>query len=242
MTFTVTDGGLGDDDLTADGVLTDPGAPGNPENLDISNIPVNGQVGSPYNTNLTGVGGTGPYTRDLHQGSLPTGLNLESGSGNLGGTPTQAGVFDFTVELVDTGSHDDATSKFFRIVITDGANPIGDLISYYYQSVLGRIPEPGGLSYYQDRITKAQTEGRDVKPEFRDMAFAFLNSPEYLIRGTSHADYVNTLYQTFLQRGPEDAGLVYYLDRLKKGEARNILIDNFTHSPEFAQFMANLGL
>ncbi|CAK0770987.1 hypothetical protein CCP4SC76_5400001 [Gammaproteobacteria bacterium] len=74
------------------------------------------------------------------------------------------------------------------------------------------------------------------------MAFVFLNSPEYLIRGTSHAEYVNTLYQTFLQRGPEDAGLVYYLDRLKKGEARNILIDNFTHSPEFAEFMKNLGL
>ncbi|CAK0754881.1 hypothetical protein CCP4SC76_2570002 [Gammaproteobacteria bacterium] len=194
------------------------------------------------NADLAGVNGTGPYTRGLHRGNWPKGLSLDSDSGKLAGIPTQAGIYDFDIELVDKGHHNDATTKFYRILVTSGTNPIGDLIDYYYQSVLGRVPEPEGLAYYQDRIDQAIAQGRDVKPEFRLMAYNMLNSPEYLNKGTGNLEYVTTLYKTFLQRGPEDTGLTYYLDRLTKGETRNVLIDNFANSPEFAQFMTNLGL
>ncbi|CAK0756693.1 hypothetical protein CCP4SC76_2810003 [Gammaproteobacteria bacterium] len=60
-------------------------------------------------------------------------------------------------------------------------------------------------------------------------------------RGTQPAEYVTTLYKTFLQRDPEDAGLQYYLDLLAKGASRNSLLDNFVNSPEFDRFMTNLG-
>ncbi|CAK0782347.1 hypothetical protein CCP4SC76_920001 [Gammaproteobacteria bacterium] len=116
------------------------------------------------------------------------------------------------------------------------------LITHYYESILGRAPESAGLGYYQGRIDQAKADGQDVKPVFKIMAYNFFNSPEYLNRGTSNAEYVTTLYKTFLQRDPESAGLAFYLDILARGGSRNSLLDNFVNSPEFAQFMANLGL
>ncbi|CAK0761734.1 exported hypothetical protein [Gammaproteobacteria bacterium] len=115
------------------------------------------------------------------------------------------------------------------------------LITYYYQSILGRAPEPAGLTYYQERMTQAKARG-DVKPEFKLMAYNFLNSPEYLNRATNNDEYIATLYKTFLQRDPEGAGLQYYLDLLAAGATRNSLLDNFVNSPEFGNFMKNLGL
>ncbi|MEI6414958.1 MAG: DUF4214 domain-containing protein, partial [Pseudomonadota bacterium] len=114
------------------------------------------------------------------------------------------------------------------------------LITHYYQSILGRAPEPSGLAYYQDSIARAQSLG-DVKPAFRQMGSDFFNSPEYLDRKTSNTDYITNLYKTFLQRDPDSAGLQFYRDRLAKGESRNTFVTDFTNSPEFAQFMKNLG-
>ena len=126
------------------------------------------------------------------------------------------------------------------IVISGGNDSVVTLITLYYQSILGRAPEPAGLTYYQDNIARAQALG-DVKPAFRQMGSDFFNSPEYLNRKTSNPEYITTLYKTFLQREPESAGLQFYLDRLAKGEARNNFITDFTLSPEFADFMKRLG-
>jgi len=126
---------------------------------------------------------------------------------------------------------------------TSGTNndSVITLITYYYQSILGRAPDSGGLAYYQDGINQAKAQGRDVKPEFKTMAYNFLNSPEWLNRGTNNTEYVTTLYKTFLQRDPESAGLTYYLNILANGTSRNSLLDNFVNSPEFDTFMKNLG-
>ncbi|CAK0780666.1 hypothetical protein CCP4SC76_7520002 [Gammaproteobacteria bacterium] len=134
ITFTVMDGGFGDDDLTADGVITDPGAPGK-SNLAVQGSPGNGQVGTPYNVNLTAVNGSGSYTLSIPHGTLPHGLTLSNTShglpqgmmapagtvATLSGTPTETGTFDFTVQLVDTGNADDITTQNFRIVVSAGA-------------------------------------------------------------------------------------------------------------------------
>lgn len=60
-----------------------------------ANLP-DGSVGVGYNQTITAGGGTGPYTYSVTSGSLPAGLSLSSG-GVLAGTPTTAGLFNFTV-------------------------------------------------------------------------------------------------------------------------------------------------
>jgi hypothetical protein len=62
-----------------------------------------GTVGSPYSFAFTGAGGCGPalpYQYSLIGGSLPPGLTLAS-SGQVSGTPTDAGGWSFWVNLSD---------------------------------------------------------------------------------------------------------------------------------------------
>lgn len=58
-------------------------------------------VGEPYSVFLQGSGGTLPYTWSVTSGALPTGLSLDSATGEIAGTPTADGSFSFTITLTD---------------------------------------------------------------------------------------------------------------------------------------------
>jgi Putative Ig domain/IPT/TIG domain len=62
--------------------------------------PPAGQVGVAYTDTLTATGGTAPYSWSVNAGSLPPGLTLTS-AGVLAGTPTTAGSYPFTVNVID---------------------------------------------------------------------------------------------------------------------------------------------
>ncbi|HLJ77238.1 MAG TPA: Ig domain-containing protein, partial [Acidobacteriaceae bacterium] len=62
-----------------------------------------GTAGSAYNQTLAATGGTSPLTWNISAGSLPAGLTL-SAAGTLAGTPTQTGLFNFTVLVSDASS------------------------------------------------------------------------------------------------------------------------------------------
>jgi predicted hotdog family 3-hydroxylacyl-ACP dehydratase len=68
-------------------------------------------VGASYSATLTATGGTGPYTFSLASGSsLPPGLALNSSTGTISGSPTTAGTYTFTTQVVDSkGNSDTAT-------------------------------------------------------------------------------------------------------------------------------------
>ncbi|CAK0772380.1 exported hypothetical protein [Gammaproteobacteria bacterium] len=138
------------------------------------------------------------------------------------------------------GKYQFALARFLCGSPETGAQSVIRLITYYYQSILGRDPEPAGPPFYQNLVNQAKANGQDVKPVFKSMANNFLISPEYTTQKTSDAQYVTTLYKTFLQREPESEGLAYYLDLLTRGATRNGLLDNFVNSPEFSNFMAGL--
>jgi hypothetical protein len=63
-------------------------------------------VSVPYSVQVTTTGGQPPYTWSLGAGSqpLPPGLSLAS-DGTISGTPTTAGVYSFTLHLVDGAGH-----------------------------------------------------------------------------------------------------------------------------------------
>ena len=64
-------------------------------------------VGTPYKSNLAVTGGTGPYTYTIIQGSLPSGLALNSSTGAVSGTPTIPGTYTFTSEVTDANGNTD---------------------------------------------------------------------------------------------------------------------------------------
>ena len=56
-------------------------------------------VGEPYDAQVRAVGGLRPFTFALQEGELPPGVDLEAGV--LSGTPTETGIFEFTVMVSD---------------------------------------------------------------------------------------------------------------------------------------------
>jgi hypothetical protein len=61
------------------------------------------RVGEPYAQTLKAFGGTPPYSWSLTSGAFPPGISIvNSGTiGQLGGTPTDAGTYDFTLRCTD---------------------------------------------------------------------------------------------------------------------------------------------
>ncbi len=60
-------------------------------------------VGVPWSAALTVSGGRIPTYTFSTSGSFPDGLGLDSSSGAINGTPTQAGNFNYTVQAVESG-------------------------------------------------------------------------------------------------------------------------------------------
>ncbi len=70
-----------------------------PITLSPSALPA-GTVGTPYSATVTATGGAEPYTYAL-SGTLPPDLLLNTGTGAITGTPTTAGIFNFTITVMD---------------------------------------------------------------------------------------------------------------------------------------------
>ncbi len=84
-----------------------------------------GTVGAQYSLNLTATGGQAPYTYSRISGSLPPGMLFSSG-GMLGGTPTEAGSFSFTIRATDdNGCTGQKTYTISVICPTITLGPIG---------------------------------------------------------------------------------------------------------------------
>ncbi|MCF6325344.1 MAG: putative Ig domain-containing protein [Gammaproteobacteria bacterium] len=67
----------------------------------------NGQAGVVVSYAISTTGGAGSYTWSLSSGTLPQGLTLDSSTGVISGTPTVAGIYEFTLMVQDGGSASD---------------------------------------------------------------------------------------------------------------------------------------
>jgi hypothetical protein len=84
-----------------------------------SSLP-NATAGTAYSQTLAASGGTAPYGNwQVISGSLPSGLNLNSGTGEIAGTATVAGAYSFTAEVTDAVSA--TASKLFSLTVDPGS-------------------------------------------------------------------------------------------------------------------------
>ncbi len=76
------------------------GAPA-PVAITTSSLP-GGVTGTAYSTTLAATGGVPPYTWSVAAGNLPDGLTLAASTGVISGTPTEVGVTDLTIQVIDS--------------------------------------------------------------------------------------------------------------------------------------------
>ena len=82
-------------------------------------------MGLPYGSALQAIGGTPPYAWSVSSGSLPAGLSLTTNSANvtgqtitaITGTPTAAGMTQFTVQVTDSANPSSSMTQQLSITI-----------------------------------------------------------------------------------------------------------------------------
>ncbi|MHC4714610.1 MAG: putative Ig domain-containing protein, partial [Planctomycetota bacterium] len=80
-----------------------------------------GQVGVAYSQTLAATGGVPSYSWSVVSGALPAGLSLNSGTGEISGTPTGAETANFTVEVTDSNTPADTDQQALSITINSAA-------------------------------------------------------------------------------------------------------------------------
>ena len=105
----------------------------------------------------------------------------------------------------------------------------------FYRGLLARLPDDGGLAYWVGRFRAAQCSGQGaVIAEVEAISSAFTLSGEYAARGRGNAQYVGDLYNAFLRRGGDLAGVQFWIGQVATGtQTREQVRVQFRNSPEF---------
>ena len=108
-----------------------------------------------------------------------------------------------------------------------------------YVYVLERKFDAKGLNDWCEHILKSPNRKQAAIDMSTD---GFYHSPEYLKKKTTNAQYLTSLYWTFLGRKPDDEGYNDWMNHLKNGMSRDEVLYGFAYSPEFTKIMASYGI
>ena len=108
-------------------------------------------------------------------------------------------------------------------------------VARFYRFCLGREPDPNGLNYWATSLLNGSQTGAGL-------AYGFVFSQEFLDMHTTNEQYLNTLYNAFFSRVPDQTGFQYWLNQLNAGVSRQNVLDGFTHAQEFSDLCAEYGV
>jgi hypothetical protein len=136
-----------------------------------------GTVNTAYATSIVTSGGVTPFTWTKTSGNFPPGLTFNTTSGQLTGTPTMAGVFQFTLQVVDSAIPPQMATTPAPLSITVNAPPplqitpsvlpggsvatpystsvqaTGGVLPYTWSVVFGQLPAGLSLNPVSGEIT-----------------------------------------------------------------------------------------
>jgi len=134
---------------------------------------------------------------------------------------------------------DDADDEYYEIYDMSiellSLDPIEQFVARLYLYVLGRGHDVSGLNYWTNHLRNQTRNGGVV-------AYGFFFSREFLDSNVSNIEFLNILYRTFLNRGPDAAGHAYWLNQLNMGVPRITVFAGFANSVEFDELCRQAGI
>jgi hypothetical protein len=100
-----------------------------------------GTLGVPYGETVTASGGTAPYTFTVSSGALPTGTTLNMATGQISGTPTVIGTFNFCITVTDANAPPCTATQCYTITVAAG----GPTLSGWGMLVLSTLLAGAGV-------------------------------------------------------------------------------------------------
>ena len=125
--------------------------------------------------------------------------------------------------------------KIAKYQLIGSNTKIEDFVKRFYNEVLARDAEPGGLIYWTDELVTGVKAGSDV-------ARGFIFSQEFTNRNTDDDTYLNILYRAFFNREPDGGGFSMWQDKMSKGATRSEILDGFLFSPEFSNLCKSYNI
>jgi hypothetical protein len=110
-----------------------------------------------------------------------------------------------------------------------------DTVMDFYRGALGRLPDADGFAHWVQEFRTAQCQDAGaVYAQVQAISSAFLNGAEYANRQRANGQFVGDLYNAFLRRGGDLAGVRYWIDQLDNGSlSRDQERAGFIATPEF---------
>ncbi len=157
-------------------------------------------------------------------------------------TPTALGTRNGTVSVSTDAIGSPSTATLTGTGVGSGsfAANVSAVVTGYYETILGRSPDSGGLSFWTGEANRVVALGADVREVFFAMSISFFSSAEYLAKGTSDTQYLTDMYRTFFIREPDGPGLAFWQGELNAGISRSALLMSFLFSTEFSNQMTSL--
>jgi alpha-tubulin suppressor-like RCC1 family protein len=115
-----------------------------------------------------------------------------------------------------------------------------DTVVDFYRGLLGALPDDGGFNYWLQLFRTAQCQGAvAVNTQVESISSAFASSSQYVNRGRTNAQYVGDLYNAFLRRGGDLAGVQFWIGQVDSGaRTRENVRQAFVASSEFSARVA----
>ena len=112
---------------------------------------------------------------------------------------------------------------------------VAGFVERLYTIALGRASDPAGKQDWIDAITLRGETGAGA-------ARGFLYSPEFLNKNVTNEEFVATLYRTFFDREPDQAGFNAWVEVLNNGASKEEVIEGFINSTEWANLCLFYGI
>ena len=114
---------------------------------------------------------------------------------------------------------------------------VADFIERLYTIAMNRESDPEGKSFWVKEIESGNRTGGDCAH------FFLIEAQEFLNRGLTDEDFVETLYSTFFNRASEPEGKAFWVGELKSGKmTKENVINGFIDSTEWCNVCATYGV